>query len=99
MGWDGMGWLSLDGAIYRAPTVLKTERWGELQGHLEPFHSIFGIFIASRRKTNLRAFHLENFCCQNSATWKVFVFCAPEAKHASWKLFSPEINQFFMTRS
>ena len=26
MGWDGMGWmgwLSLEGAIYRAPTVLK----------------------------------------------------------------------------
>jgi len=23
-GWDGMGWLSLDGAIYIAPTVLKT---------------------------------------------------------------------------
>ena len=22
MGWDGMGWLSLEGAIYRAPTVL-----------------------------------------------------------------------------
>ena len=33
-----------------------------------------GTFITRRHKENLRLFRMENFCCQNSATWKVFVF-------------------------
>ena len=35
-------------------------------------------FVANSLKLDLRAFHLESFCKKKSATWKVFVFSAPE---------------------
>ena len=37
MGWDGMGWLSLEGAIYRAPTVLRNHRNICERCHVTPF--------------------------------------------------------------
>ena len=34
--------------------------------------------IANCRKQDLRSFHLESFGKKKSATWKVFVFSAPD---------------------
>ena len=59
----------------------------------------FGTFIASGSKTNLRAIHLEFFFDKILLHGKFLSFVPLKQKKALWKLFSPEISQFFMTRS
>ena len=48
-GMDGMGWLSLEGAIYRAPTVLIRTKW-QVRHMLQAFFGYFSVGTSKYRR-------------------------------------------------
>ena len=55
----------------------KTERWGELQGHLEPFHSIFLALLSQVAVKQIYSLF----------TWKIFV--SKFLRHGKFLSFAP----------